>query len=66
MFVTGLDACDEYQSNEVCIRPNDKHLTRGYVKFFNKIDHPKHIKEHELWVNLSKEQQEQLNIEIKV
>jgi len=60
-FTKGLDMCDEYIHNEICVRPRDKHITWGYVKFFNKYEHPKHIKNHELWVDLSKEQIEILS-----
>tara|TARA_R110001592_G_scaffold182254_1_gene425391 strand:+ start:1012 stop:1995 length:984 start_codon:yes stop_codon:yes gene_type:complete len=59
-FMLGLDECDKYESNEICIRPNDTHITKGYVKFFNHFEHPKHVREHELWIDLSEEHQEEL------
>ena len=62
-FVLGLDQCDKYEFNEICIRPNDVHITKGFVKFFNHLPHPKHIKEHELWVDLSEEQQNKILIQ---
>ncbi len=59
-FTDGLDKCDDYQFNKICIRPNDVHLSKGYVKFFNHFKHPKHIRNHELWTDLSEEKQQEL------
>jgi len=57
-FMSGLDECDNYEQNEICIRPDARNITKGFVKFFNKFEHPKHIKEHILWTDISKERQE--------
>lgn len=54
-FVNNLDRCDEYKESEICIRPNKGSNTGAFVKFFNKFDHPKHIKDHELWTDLDNE-----------
>lgn len=59
-FTKSLDKCDNYEFNEICIRHNFTHLTNGYVKFFNHFEHPKHIKSHELWTDLSEEKQQEL------
>lgn len=55
MFTRGLDECDKYEKSEIVIRPNDAHLTKGYVKFFDQLEHPKHVRNHELWTDLSEE-----------
>lgn len=59
-FVDSLDYCDEYHYNEVCIRYHQKQYTNGWVKFFNELPHPKHIKKHELWVDLDEKTQNKL------
>tara|TARA_R110002020_G_scaffold25813_1_gene83541 strand:- start:3948 stop:4940 length:993 start_codon:yes stop_codon:yes gene_type:complete len=54
-FSKGLDQCDKYELSEVCIRPSHAKWTSGYVKFFNTLPHPKHIKNHELWTDLEED-----------
>lgn len=54
-FTKGLDECDKYEKSEIVIRPNATHSSRGFVKFFDQLEHPKHIRSHELWTNLPEE-----------
>lgn len=54
-FTDGLDKCDEYNLSDIIIRPSQTHVTNGYVKFFSKLEHPKHIRSHELWKELPQE-----------
>ena len=44
---------DQYESSEIVVRPKvtDDDL-RKHIKFFDKFEHPKHIKQHECWVEL--------------
>lgn len=52
-FVEGLDKCDNYEEQEILIRPHQPNSTAGYVVFFDKLEHPKHIRNHELWTDLT-------------
>jgi hypothetical protein len=54
-FTRGLDECDRYERSEVTIRPNRISTVDGFVKFFDKFSHPKHIRNHQLWTDLSEE-----------
>lgn len=51
----GLDQCDKYEQSEIVIRPREVHLTNGFVKFFDQLEHPKHIRNHQLWTDLPEE-----------
>ena len=62
-FVTALDECDKYQANEIVLRPGRENELSGYVKFFDKFDHPKHVRRHELWTELTNDQLEKLRYE---
>lgn len=59
-FVEGLDKCDSYTHQEVLIRPKKAGITGGYVIYFDQLEHPKHIKKHELWTDISEEVKEGL------
>lgn len=54
-FVEGLDKCDKYEDIEILIRPNQPQYTSGYVKFFSALEHPKHLRDHELWTDIDKD-----------
>ena len=41
-----LDQADELKYDEILIRHNNRHTTSGWIKYFDKYEHPKHIKEH--------------------
>lgn len=51
----GLDECDKFEQSDILVRPQHQTTTHGYVKFFSKLPHPKHIRDHELWVDLPQE-----------
>ena len=51
-FVQGLDLADELQYDEILIRPNVKQWTNGWIKYFDELEHPKHVKNHELWFEI--------------
>ena len=55
MFQAGLDKCDKYENSDIVIRPNSAMYTSGYAKFFSKLPHPKHVREHESWKDLDEE-----------
>ena len=54
-FRAKMDLCDTYQYDEICVREAKQNITHGWVKFFSKLPHPKHVKGHELWTDLDKE-----------
>ena len=60
-FCRGLDEADQYESSEIVVRPKvaDDDL-RKHIKFFDKFEHPKHIKQHECWVELSDDVRDRL------
>jgi hypothetical protein len=60
VFKHGLDKVNEYKYNEVLVRPDLQHLTKGYIKFFDKFPHPKHIKEHEDWTEMTDDDRSKL------
>tara|TARA_B100000902_G_scaffold397402_1_gene461079 strand:+ start:2082 stop:3065 length:984 start_codon:yes stop_codon:yes gene_type:complete len=51
-FVQGLDLADKLQYDEILIRPNVKQWTNGWIKYFDELEHPKHVKNHELWFEI--------------
>ena len=54
-FTKSLDLADEYTYNEICVRPELRNLTKGWIKYWDKFEHPKHIKEHQYWFEIDKE-----------
>ena len=62
-FINGANLADEYKYSDITVRP---HIAEGttsrYIKFFNKLEHPKHMKNHELWTDLDQETIEKLDI----
>ena len=62
-FVRGLDLADLYQQSHITIRPNAPHgAASRYIKYFDFLEHPKHLKNHELWTEKSDEVSNRLNI----
>lgn len=62
-FVRGLDLADLYQQSHITIRPNvAQGITSRYIKYFDFLEHPKHLKNHELWTEKSDEISNRLNI----
>jgi len=51
-FKKEMDKCDQYKFDELCVREGKRDLSHGWVKFFSKLPHPKHIRDHELWTDL--------------
>ena len=60
-FRVAMDLCDRYAYPEICVREGKRDLSHGWVKFFDKLPHPKHIKNHELWTDLDEETRLKLN-----
>ena len=52
-FCHGLNLADQYNLSEIVVRPDrsDYDISK-YIKFFDKFKHPKHVKQHECWVEL--------------
>tara|TARA_B100001939_G_scaffold348217_1_gene374242 strand:- start:7315 stop:8298 length:984 start_codon:yes stop_codon:yes gene_type:complete len=59
-FVQGLDLADELQYDEILIRPGVKQWTNGWIKYFDKLEHPKHVKNHELWFEVEDDVKEKI------
>lgn len=60
-FVRALDECDKYNQREVLVRPKKRDITGGYLSYFDKLEHPKHIRNHELWTDIAEEIKEKLS-----
>lgn len=52
LYNTGLEKCNELKYKKVTVRPwlNGKEGT--YLRFFNKLEHPSHIKSHPCYINV--------------
>lgn len=60
-FCRGLDEADQYNLSEIVVRPEVAgDDARKYIKFFDKFEHPKHIKQHECWTELNSESRKKL------
>ena len=52
---------NQYVKSEINFRPDlDRDFTGSWIKFFDVIEHPKHIKTHELWTEINDEISEKL------
>ena len=50
IFKHGLDKADELKYDEILFRIQHKHTDFGWIKYCDKFEHPKHIKEHECYL----------------
>jgi len=58
-----LDRADELIYDEILIRPNNRHSTSGWIKYWDKYEHPKHVKEHPCYLKDKPNVESQLKYE---
>tara|TARA_B000000557_G_scaffold257192_1_gene250242 strand:- start:1206 stop:2195 length:990 start_codon:yes stop_codon:yes gene_type:complete len=52
---------NQYLKSEINVYPHlDPKFTGNWIKFFDIIDHPKHIRNHDMWTNISSEVSDKL------
>ena len=56
----GLDKADELTYSEILFRIEHYKLTKGWIKYFDMFEHPKHIKEHECYFEVDEETRSKL------
>jgi hypothetical protein len=61
-----LDRADELIYDEILIRPNNRHSTSGWIKYWDEYEHPKHVKEHPCYLKDKPSIESQLKYECSI
>jgi len=62
-FCAGLDKADEFVEDEILIRPHLENITKGWIKFCDLFEHPKHVKQHECYFELEEDVRTKLKLQ---